>query len=258
MRKLLGWQDKAIGVWLVALSLFQLYTGVVGILQPRIQRGVHLLFLLPAAFILFPATRKSSNSKIGIIDICLAFLATLPPLYVIIFHEALTVRLEFVDPVSLVEVVLGLLMIVLMVEAVRRAVARPMAALIAAALLYLFVAPYLPGIFHAKAVGIGELVETQYLFTDTGIFGMITGVSATFVALFVIFGAFMECTSTGRFFTDLACRQEQGRARQDSGDQQWAVWIHQRCCGSECILHRRLYDSFNEKNRLPEKVCRSR
>jgi TRAP transporter 4TM/12TM fusion protein len=46
----------------------------------------------------------------------------------------------------------------------------------------------------------------QYLITDAGIFGSITGVSATFVALFVIFGAFMEVTKTGQFFTDLACR----------------------------------------------------
>ena len=51
MKELKGWQSHAIGAWLVALSLFQLYTATVGIFQPRIQRGIHLLFLLPAAFI---------------------------------------------------------------------------------------------------------------------------------------------------------------------------------------------------------------
>ncbi len=81
-----------------------------------------------------------------------------------------------------------------------------MAYLIAAFLGYLAVAPNMTGVFYAKPVVFAELIEMQYLITDSGIFGSITGVSATFVALFVIFGAFMEVTKTGQFFTDLACR----------------------------------------------------
>ena len=65
MRALSGWQNKAIGAWLACISLFQLYTATVGIYQPRIQRGVHLLFLLPAAFVMFPAFKKSESGKVG-------------------------------------------------------------------------------------------------------------------------------------------------------------------------------------------------
>jgi TRAP transporter 4TM/12TM fusion protein len=46
----------------------------------------------------------------------------------------------------------------------------------------------------------------NYLITDTGIYGSITGVTATFVAVFVIFGSFMQYTKTGEFFTNFACR----------------------------------------------------
>ncbi len=206
MRKLSGWKDKGIGAWLVALSSFQLYTAMVGIMEPRIQRGVFLLFILPVAFILFPATKKSSDDKIGVVNICLAFLSLLPPLYIIIFHERLTERIAFVDPVSSIELLLGGLMIILMLEAVRRVVANAMAMLIAVAIIYMFVAPYLPGIFYTKAPSFTDLVEMQYLITESGTFGMITGIAATFVALFVIFGAFIETTNTGRFFTNLACK----------------------------------------------------
>ena len=200
------WQDRAIGAWLVAISAFQLYTASVGIYQPRIQRGIHLLFLLPAAFVLFPGFQKQDNGKIGVVNWLLAAAAVLPPLYIVWFHERLTERLEFVDEVLTIELVLGSLMILLLLEAIRRAVVPAMAFLIAGFFAYLYFAPYLPGVFYAKPLDFAEIIEMQYLITDAGIFGSITGVSATFVALFVIFGAFMEATKTGQFFTDLACR----------------------------------------------------
>lgn len=206
MRELHNWQKNAIGAWLVCLSLFQLYTATFGIFEPRIQRGVHLLILLPAAFILFPARSGDTKSGISPLDALMALLALFPPLYVIVCHDALAQRLAFVDPVTTLQLVLGLLMIILMVEGVRRAVVPAMAVLIAAFIGYLFVAPHLPGVFYSKPTSLSDLVEMEYLITDAGIFGAITGVSATFVALFVIFGAFLENTRAGQFFTDLACR----------------------------------------------------
>ena len=206
MKKLNTWQDKAIGAWLVIISIFQLYTATVGIFQPRIQRGIHLLFLLPAAFVLFPAFKKQVHEKVGIFNWILAIISIFPPLYIIYFHERLTERLEFVDDVLTIELILGSLMIVLLLEAIRRAVVPAMAYLIAGFFVYLYAAPYLSGVFYAKPVIFAEIIEMQYLITDAGMFGSITGVSATFVALFAIFGAFMEATKTGQFFTDLACR----------------------------------------------------
>ena len=206
MKNLNTWQNKAIGAWLVIISIFQLYTATVGIFQPRIQRGIHLLFLLPAAFVLFPAFKKQAHGKVGILNWLLAAVSVFPPLYIVCFHERLTERLEFVDDVLTIELVLGSLMIVLLLEAIRRAVVPAMAYLIAGFFVYLYAAPYLPGVFYAKPIHFAEIIEMQYLITDAGIFGSITGVSATFVALFVIFGAFMEATRTGQFFTDLACR----------------------------------------------------
>jgi len=206
LRKLFGWKKTVIGLWLVAASVFALYTATFGIMQPRIQRGVHLFFLLPMAFILFPATKKSISDKIPPYDCILAFLALIPSLYLIIHNDALNMRFEFVDPVSTLEMVLGALNIVLLLEAIRRAVVPAMTILIVVFFAYLNAAPYLSGVFFAKPLPLSELIEMQYLITDAGIYGSITGISATFVALFVIFGAFMESTQTGKFFTDLACR----------------------------------------------------
>lgn len=206
MKHLNSWQDKAIGAWLAIISIFQLYTATVGIFQPRIQRGIHLLFLLPAAFVLFPTLKKNDHKGVGFINWILAAVSIFPPLYIVYFHERLSERLEFVDEVLPVEMLLGGVMILLLLEAVRRAVVPAMAFLIAGFFVYLYAAPYLPSVFYAKPISLAEIIEMQFLITDAGIFGSITGVSATFVALFVIFGAFMEATRTGQFFTDLACR----------------------------------------------------
>lgn len=206
MRQFIGWKKWILGGWLVAISSFQLYTAFFGILQPRLQRGIHLLFLLPMAFILFPATKKSPRDRITITDASLAFLAIIPPLYLIAANERLDFRFEFVDPVLSIELLLGILNIILLIEAIRRAVVPAMAILVAIFLTYMFIAPYLHGVFYYKPISLSKIVEMQYLITDAGIYGAITGVSATFVALFVIFGAFMQNTRTGEFFTNLACR----------------------------------------------------
>lgn len=206
IRELVGWKKAVMGFWLIVPAVFVLYTATFGIMQPRIQRGVHMLFLLPMAFILFPATKKAMSDKIPVYDWILAFLATLPALYVIINDGALNMRLTFVDPLSPLVMVLGALNIVLLIEAIRRAVVPAMAVLVALFFVYLYAAPYLSGVFFCKPFALYEIIEMQFLITDAGIYGSITGISATFVALFIIFGAIMEKTETGKFFTDLACR----------------------------------------------------
>lgn len=213
MRTLESWQKTLVGLWLVSVSIFTIYTATIGVMQPRIQRGVHLLFLLPMAFILFPVSRKYKDSSVPFYDWILAFLSLLPPLYHIIYSDLLDSRLEFIDPLSNMEIILGLLNIILLLEAIRRVVVPAMSILIVVFIGYLYyLAPHLSGVFFSKPLPLSELVEMLFILTDSGIYGSITGISATFVALFVIFGAFMESTQTGKFFTDLACRMA-GKSR---------------------------------------------
>jgi len=206
LRTLSGWKKTVIGLWLTVVSVFALYTATFGIMQPRIQRGVHLLFLLPMAFILFPASKKSASDKIPVYDWILAFLALIPALYIIFDNNALGSRFEFVDALTPLQMALGALNVVLLLEGIRRAVVPAMTILICGFFVYVFAAPNFSGVFYCKPLPLSELIEMEYMLTDSGIYGSITGISATFVALFVIFGSIMEGTQTGKFFTDLACR----------------------------------------------------
>lgn len=206
MRTLKGPLKIIVGTWAVIISLFYLYTAVFGIMQPRIQRGVHMLFLLPLAFLLFPATKKSPTDRPSVLDFIMAILSLAPALYIIIYNEPLNMRMQMVSPVSTLQVVLGAINIILLLEAIRRVVVPAMAILVGAFIAYTFFAPYLSGIFYSRPLPLARLVEMNYLLTDTGIYGSITGVTATFVAIFVIFGSFMEFSKTGAFFTNLATR----------------------------------------------------
>ncbi|RKX79941.1 MAG: C4-dicarboxylate ABC transporter permease [Spirochaetes bacterium] len=206
MREIKGWLKWFISVVLAGLALFNLYTAIFGVFQPRIQRGALMIVVLPMAFLLFPATKKSPKDRPSILDVILALLAVLPPVFVMYYNDQLNMRFELVDPISTQALLLGLLNIGLIIEALRRAVVPMMAIFVSVFLGYLFVAPYMSGVFYSKPMPIERIVEINYLITNAGIYGSIVGVTATFVAIFVIFGSFMQNTNTGAYFTNLACK----------------------------------------------------
>ncbi|MBN2859705.1 MAG: TRAP transporter fused permease subunit [Sphaerochaetaceae bacterium] len=204
MRELKGWVKWVVGIALVAVALFHFYTAVFGVYQPRIQRGIHLLVLLPMAYLLYPASKNSPKDRPSVLDVICAVLAVIPPVYLMVMNDVLNLRFELFDPVSPMQTILGWINIILVIEAVRRTVVPAMAILIGMFFVYLFVAPYMPGVFYSKPMDLSRIAEINYLVTSTGIYGSIVGVTATFVAIFVIFGAFMQNTKTGEYFTNLA------------------------------------------------------
>jgi TRAP transporter 4TM/12TM fusion protein len=206
MRDLRGLYGKIAAAWIAAASLFHLYTAAFGVLEPRLQRAYHLLFLLPGAFLYFPATKKSPRDRFTRLDVIFALLTTVPCLLLIIEIDRLNFRFEHVTDVLPREFIVGALAVILLIEAVRRAVVPAMAVLGGFVVFYLMTCQYFPKIFHHRAFELPRVVEQLYLLKDEGIYGSITGVSATFVALFVIFGAFIHGSGTGRFFTNVACK----------------------------------------------------
>jgi TRAP transporter 4TM/12TM fusion protein len=213
MRDLKGpafWLAGGLGL---AAALFHLYTGGFGLLEPRQQRSIHLLLLLPLAFLLFPARESSPKDRPSLLDCLLAALSILPNLY---SHacanggaycaQNINLRFETVDPVYPVEMALGILAIALIVEAIRRAVTPALAILVVIGIIYLFVTEHMPGILQFRDIPFPQIVEALYLFNATGIYGSITGISATMVAMFIIFGAFIEGSGVGRLFHNLGMR----------------------------------------------------
>ena len=156
-------------------------------------RGTHLLFAIVLTFLIFRFSGKGEGEP-SVLDLMLLAVGITPILYLFVNYDYIVNRIFYVDDLTLADKVMGVTMIVLLLEAVRRVLglALPITAVIF--LIYgLFIAELEPQ----------RLLDQLYMTTE-GIFGIPLSVSATYVLIFVVFGTFMERTGTGQLFMDFA------------------------------------------------------
>jgi TRAP transporter 4TM/12TM fusion protein len=205
MRALQGPVGWAVGGWAAAAALFHVWTAYAGAWEPREMRAVHLLFLLPLAFVLFPAGKRSPQNRVTAVDLIWAVLAAIPCLYVIRYAEALTERWEGVHPVTVAQVVLGVVLVVAVLEASRRSVGFWFFVTTLLFMAYLVIAPWMPGFLRSpRAYSFPRLIEMFFLYADEGVLGSLTGISSNLLMIFILFAAFMLHSGVGQFFMDIS------------------------------------------------------
>ncbi len=204
MRSLKGWVKVFVLVYAVAASLTHLYTSGYGTFEPRTQRGLHLLLLLPLIYLLFPATKKSPKDRPSFFDGIASTLCFLASFYIVWDAERLNFRMVGMDDVRTIEIILGTFLVILVVEACRRALSKWMALTIIIALFYLATAPYWPGLMKFKGYSFPRMVEVLYLAGDEGMFGFLTGISSNILYIYIIFAAFMLHAGVGQFLINFA------------------------------------------------------
>ncbi len=197
-----------IGLLIVGLSLFlalfHLYTGVFGTLNAMLQRSIHLGVALVLVFLIYPA-KKEAKGTLGVSNYVFLALAIVSMGYLYWNSEYLTQeRISMLTPATLIETALGICLISVVLEGVRRTLGMPLAIVVAVFIVYYIVGPYFPsdGIGYA-ALGYEVFIDNQYL-SLAGMFGLALGISATFLPLFIIFGRIMNATGFGGFLTDFA------------------------------------------------------
>ena len=198
--KLFGWRGKIVAIWLMLMSVFQLYSSNFGLLTTNIQRTYHLGFTMFAIFLLYPATKKSPNNRYTVIDMTLAGLSLLVNGYLIINFNNIVQRGA---KVTSFEYILGIIAILLVLEAGRRVLGYGLPILASIFLIYCYFGRYAPGMFIHRGFTIERIVQHMYLVPE-GIYGVALGVSATFVFLFILFGAFLNESGGAQFFNDFA------------------------------------------------------
>ncbi|WP_303134851.1 TRAP transporter permease [uncultured Dialister sp.] len=192
---------KIVAIICICFSLFQIYTGLFGTLDAMIQRCIHLSFGICLVFLLCP-TKKSwvKEGRFHPIDVILAVIAMIPPIYILVNYQQLILRAGTVTPV---DAVVGLVGIIMVLEAARRIVGLPIVIVVLCFLAYGFLGPYMPGPLAHRGLTIKQMVGHLF-FTTEGVFGIPLGVSSTFIFLFILFGAYLEKTGLGKFFIDIA------------------------------------------------------
>lgn len=202
-RKLTGILGWIAFLGLLAFSLFQLYTAIFGVFTAQIQRTVHLGFALSLIFLLFPANRKKRQKgklQIAWYDGILAILSIGVGAYWPLFFNDLVMS---VGRLSTLDFAVGLIAILLVLEATRRAVGLPITIIAIIFLIYGIYGQYMPGFLAHRGLSFERLVQTMF-FTTEGILGTPLAVSSTFIFLFLLFGAFLVKTGVGQYFNDLA------------------------------------------------------
>ena len=186
----LKWTVSAIAM---AMSLYHMYAAGFGPPEALIFRGTHLLFALTLVFLLYPL-KPGGNIGWRVLDLVLIAVSWAFILHIFVNYEYVTNRMIYIDELTLFDKIYAVFSVLLILEATRRVLgwSLPITAFVFLAYSALFTNIKLP-----------VLMEQLYLSTE-GIFGSTLGVSASYVMLFVLFGAFMERSGTGKLFMDFA------------------------------------------------------
>ena len=205
MRTLSGAVGWAVGGWAAAAALFHIWTAYAGAWEPREMRAIHLLFLIPLAFLLFPAGPRSPRNRVTPGDWAWAVASTVPCLYVLRYAQELTERWEGVHPVTTAQVLLGTVLVIAVLEASRRSVGFWFFVTTLVFMAYLVVAPWMPGFLRSpRSFSYPQLVEMFFLYADEGVLGSLTGISSNLLMIFILFAAFMLHSGVGQFFMDIS------------------------------------------------------
>ena len=169
------------------------------------MRATHLLFLLPLAFLLFPASARSPGDRVSRWDWAWVVGSVLPCLYVLQNVHELTERWEGVHPVSHAQVLVGTVLVIAVLEAARRAVGFWFFVTTLAFMAFLVLAPWLPGFLRSpRAYSYPRLIEMFYLYADEGVLGTLTGISSNILMIFILFASVMLYSGVGQFFMDIS------------------------------------------------------
>lgn len=200
LRKPTGNIGKIIALIAILFSVFQFLTAGFGTLLSIKQRSLHVIFAFVLGFLLFPATSKSSKTKPSILDFILSGLTVVVFGYLFVFVEQIANK---GGNANTLDMILGIGAILITLEVTRRAVGPELPIVAIIFLAYAKLGPYMPGILGHRGYTFERIVSHMYL-TLEGIMGIPLGVSATFVFMFILFGAFLDKTGVGKFFIDLA------------------------------------------------------
>ena len=200
-RTYVGVMDGILTAVLVCFAIFQVWANLTGTLGAVKLRAAHVMVLLPLAFLLYPTYRKErrTRNRMPAWDVLLSAAAIFCFAYILRRYDSLarTGRLNSTD------VWVGIMCLVLSFEAARRTSGN--LAVIALVFLSYFAVwgRYVPGVFGTAAFPLKRIVKS--LVWDTiGILGTGSGVSATYIFIFVLFGAFLKYSGFSQFINDIS------------------------------------------------------
>lgn len=195
--------SDVIRVVAVVMSLYHLYTCIFSIPESQMHRSLHLLFALTLSFGSYSLGGKKNGGKITVADWLLVAVSVFSLGYMIINFKVFQNRILFVTPLTTLQIVVLVAIVLVVLEATRRLTGPTLPIVCGIFILYALFGQHLPGELAHTGFSINKILE-QMTLTSEGIFGSSLGITATYVVIFIIFAGFLEVTGAGQFFIDVA------------------------------------------------------
>lgn len=191
-----GWLT---GLFALMSSCFFCYTAYAGAFTGFAQKSFLFLVCTGITFLNKPCLKSRPKAALAI-DMALTLLAVATFGNVMLNYRSIAARASMV---SNLDIVMGILACLLLVEATRRLIGNSMPFLVLLMVLYGWFGNYIPGIFRHRGLSLNSFITVLYT-TEDGIFGMPAAGTANFIMMFIIFGAFLNISGAGTVFTRIA------------------------------------------------------
>ncbi|WP_018717051.1 TRAP transporter permease [Arhodomonas aquaeolei] len=187
----------------VLLALFHLYTSFAGPLVDIKQRSIHLYVLLGLTFVLYPFARKGARDRLPLIEAVLALLAVAIGCYMLFSADRV---IAAAGRINNVDMVVGLAALGLVIDAARRVTGWGLPALATVFLAYAFYSKLslYPALNDSIVLATTRQIVSHLVYITEGLLGTAVAVSASYIILFILFGAFLIKSGLGQLFNDLA------------------------------------------------------
>lgn len=182
------------------VSCYHLYTAAFGPPVTLVHRSLHVAMILALGFLMYPAGKKSDMTKPSILDWILAALSFAAPIY--IYTDYLGVVERAGNPND-ADLYMATLLVALVLECSRRVTGNALTILSLFFIAYGLFGREFPGMFMHRGYDWASL--SNHFFANTeGIYGTSVSVAASYIFLFILFGAVMSKCGMGQFFNDIA------------------------------------------------------
>ncbi len=183
----------------IAMAVFQIYTAQFGLFSALVQRSIHLAFACTLVFLIYPLSKRFAGAyswRLRMIDWGLAAVAITTLIHLAMTYKTLAMR---GGEASTADLWLGGILLLLVLECTRRLMGPALPIITLIAILYTLLGDRIPGMWGHFPIDHEQFISYQYLTTE-GLFGIPLGVSASFIFVFIMFGAFLVSSGTGEFF----------------------------------------------------------
>ena len=190
------------------VGVVTLYAVFVPILPTYLTRSLHLSTMITLLFLVKPfkkLEKGEKKSRLHIIDIAAIVIAWVSFAYNAINYDHIIRRYAYVTPMTTAEIIIAALTVIVIIEGCRRTTGWVLPILACVFGVYAMVGPYMPQLLRHKGYSIINILDNAYL-TTGGIFGDPINTSASYIIMFMIFGAFLERSGVGEAFIEFADR----------------------------------------------------